>query len=209
MKKKTNDRFLAEIFTVPPGEAGPHPDTDELADYAEDRLTGDAKAKLDYHLERCAECAEIVERLIEAETAPKPLPFPVFVPDFDAVRARRKAAEPAAGGEWHLAASEKKPLPEIVRVDDLLAGFQGEATGDGRNPSKTSTLRLAFTGPESPRPGEVPAGGVIVKWPTGQTEPHPFIFRDGRWRVKIPLPLPWGETVSLLEEKKIQIVPVR
>ena len=205
--KKPNDRFLAEIFIVPQGEAGPHLDNDELAAYAEDSLTSEAKTRMDRHFEHCAECAEIVERLIEAEKAPQTLPFPVYVPDFDAVYARN-----AIGSEFGeglaLAASEKELLPEIVRVDDLLAGFQGEATGDGCAPSKASTLRLTFTGPESPRPTEVPGGGVIIAWPTGQTEPRSFTHRSGRWRTEIRLSLPWPEMVSLLREKKILIETV-
>ncbi|MEI7819496.1 MAG: hypothetical protein WCK55_01160 [Verrucomicrobiota bacterium] len=108
------------------------------------------------------------------------------------------------GEDLALAASEKELLPEIVRVDDLLAGFQGEATGDGCAPSKASRLRLTFTGPESPRPMEVPAGGVIIVWPTGQTEPSSFTHRSGRWRTEIRLSLPWPEMVSLLREKKIR-----
>lgn len=227
--KKTNDQLLAEIFTVPPGEAGPHPTNDELAAYAENRdaLGAEIQTRLDHHLERCAECAEIVERLIEAESAPQSLPFPVYVPDFDAVRARHNATRSAfgemldfaaagavcgaslgrlvAGASLALAAAAKGLLPEIVRVDDLLPGFQGEATGDGCAPSEASTIRLAITALESPRPAEVPTGGFIVVWPTGQTEPHGFTHRAGRWRANIRLPLPWPETVALLRDKKIRI----
>ena len=206
--KKPNNQFLAEIFTAPLGEAGPHPDNDELASYAEDNLTGEAKIRMDYHLERCAECAEIVERLIEAEAGLKSLPFPVYVPEFEAVRARQETLETAFEEPLALAASEKELLPEVVPMDDMLDGFQGEATGDGCAPSKASTLRLAIIGPESPRPIEVPADGVIIVWPTGQTEPHGFIHRSGRWRANIRLPLPWPETVALLREKKIRIEPV-
>lgn len=235
--KKPNDQFLAEIFTVPQGEAGPHPTNDELAAYAENRdvLSAEIQARLDHHLERCAECAEIVERLIEAESAPQTLPFPVYVPAFEAVRARHKAtrgvfgemsdlavagavggvssALTAVGAVYRaslaLAAASTELLPGVMPVDDLLPGFQGEATGDGCTPSVASTLRLAFTGPESPRPAEVPHAGVIVVWPTGQTEPHGFAHRAGSWRANIRLPLPWPETVALLKENKIRIEPVR
>lgn len=208
--KKPNDQFLAEIFTAPEGQAGPHPDNDELAAYAEDRddLSAETKSRLEHHLERCTECAQIVESLIEAEEVSKSLPFPVYVPDFEAVRARHETSGSEFGEELALAASENELLPEIERVDDLLAGFQGEATGDGCAPSKASTLRLAFTGMESPRPAEVPPGGVIIVWPTGQTEPHGFTHRSGRWRAEIRLPLPWPETVSLLRERKLRIEAV-
>jgi tetratricopeptide (TPR) repeat protein len=130
--------------------------------------------------------------------------------EFVDVRATQDASEAAFEESLALAASEREQQPEIVRVDDLLAGFQGEATGDGCAPSEASTLRLAFTvtTPESPRPAEVPVGGVIAVWPTGQTEPHGFTHRSGRWRANIRLPLPWPETVALLREKKIRIEPV-
>lgn len=128
--------------------------------------------------------------------------------EFVDVRATQETFGAASGELLDLAASEKELLPEIVRVDELLAGFQGEATGDGCAPSEASTLRLAFTGPELPRPAEVPAGGVIIVWPTGQTKPHGFTHRSGRWRAEIRLPLPWPETVSLLREKQIRIEAV-
>ena len=206
--KKPNDQFLAELFTTPPGEAGPHPDNDALAAYAENTLTGETKNGLDYHLERCPECAEIVDRLIDAETGLKSLPFPVYLPEFDAVHARRQRFEASFGEPLALAASEKELLPEVVPLDDLLAGYQGEATGDGCAPSNASTLRLVFTGSESPRRAKVPTGEVIIVWPTGQTEPQCFIHRSGAWRADIRLPLPWPETVSLLRDRKISIEPV-
>jgi hypothetical protein len=101
-----------------------------------------------------------------------------------------------------LAASE---LPERERVDDLLTGFLGEARGDDCEPSKGSTLRLAKPGLESPRPAEVAADRVIVKWPTGETKPQSFTHCSGFWFVEIQLPLPWPKMVSLLREKKIRI----
>ena len=48
----------------------------------------------------------------------------------------------------------------------------------------------------------------IIVWPTGQTKPHGFTHRSGRWRAEIRLPLPWPETVSLLREKQIRIEAV-
>jgi hypothetical protein len=206
--KKPNDQFLAEIFTTPPGEAGPHPDNDALAAYAENTLTGETKNGLDYHLERCPECAEIVDRLIDAETGLKSLPFPVYLPEFDAVHARRQGFEASFGEPLALAASAQELLPEIVPVYDLLPGFQGEATGDGCAPSEASMLRLVFAASESPRPRELPPGGIIVVWPTGQTGPHGFIHRSGAWRADIRLPLPWPETVAMLRGRNIRIEPV-
>lgn len=107
-----------------------------------------------------------------------------------------------------LAASSEEELPERMRVDGLLAGFQGDAYGDRCDPPKASTVRLAFTGPEAPLPEEVPPRGIIVVWPTGQTDPCGFTYTSGRWRAEIRLPLPWPETVSLLRDKKIRIEPV-
>ena len=128
-------RTLDEIFRQPPGEVGPHPDNDELAAYAGDpkRLNAETVARLDHHLERCGECAEIVERLIEAQTAPGALPFPVYVPDLEAVRAERARRDIPAidvSQPLALAASEKAPIAEIVCTDHLLPEFEGEATGD-------------------------------------------------------------------------------
>ena len=110
--------------------------------------------------------------------------------------------------ELALAAAVKPPLRDFVWRDDLLPGFQCEATGDRCEPSVASKLRLTFTGPESPRPVEVPAGGVIVVWPTGQTDPCHFTYRAEKWRADIELPLSWAETVSLLDEKKIRVEQV-
>jgi hypothetical protein len=110
--------------------------------------------------------------------------------------------------ELALAAAERELLPEIVRVDDLLPGFQGEATGDGCAPSEASTFRFAMTAAESPRPLEVPAGAVVMVWPAGRTEPTRFEYRSGRWRANIRLSLPWPETVSLLRMKKIRVEQV-
>jgi len=127
--------------------------------------------------------------------------------NFD-VRARQDTLGDESEELLALAASSKEPLPDIQPADDLIAGFQGHAKGDGRDPSETSILRLAFTGSEAPRPLDVPAGGIVIKWPTGQSGPHGFTFRSGRWRTEIQLPLPWPEMVKLLREKKLRVEPV-
>ena len=124
--------------------------------------------------------------------------------EFVDVRATQEASGADVREDLALVAAEK-PLRDFVWRDDLLPGFQCEATGDRCEPSVVSTLRLTFTGPESPRPLEVPAGGVIVVWPTGQTDPFHFTYRAGKWRAEIDLALPWAETVSLLAEKKIRV----
>lgn len=120
-------------------------------------------------------------------------------------RSTKNEVGDSSGEMERFAASGKQLLPDNVGVDDLLPGFQGEAVGDHSEPSKCGTMSLSFVGPEAPRPIEVPLGGIVVSWPTGQTEPAHFSYRSGRWRVEIPIPLPWSETVSLLQQKKIRI----
>ena len=113
------------------------------------------------------------------------------------------------GEEEAYAASTEEPPPlDNLSADDLLPGFQGEAERDCDAPAEASILRLAFHGPESPRPAEVPTGGVTAEWPGGQSGPHDFEYRAGAWWAQIRLNLPWPRTVVLLQEKKIRIKPV-
>lgn len=210
MNQDTASKILADIFAPPPaGEAGLHVSNDDISAWAEDTLTGEDFGRVQAHLDHCPECAELATRLTVAlARRDEPLAFPVFVPSFEAVRAR---AERSAGGELanlQLAAAENGVPPEVVRIDGLLEGFSGEATGDGCAPSQASTLRLALTAPESPRPAKVPAS-VLAVWPTGQTMPATFEHRGGRWRAVLSLPLPWPEVVELLKDNKIRLEPVR
>ncbi|HMO63708.1 MAG TPA: hypothetical protein PKE47_00510 [Verrucomicrobiota bacterium] len=208
--KCTESDFLAEIFTAPQGEAGPHLTNEQLDACASCTLADTERKLVERHLDHCAECAELVLRLLEADAASdEPLPFPISVPDFDAIRARhQRASRPASFELLALAASEKEALPEIVFIEGLLPGFYGEATGDGCAPSAASTLRLELTAPESPQPEAVPPEGVLAVWPTGQTMPVRFTYCDGHWWAKITLPLAWPEVVGLLAESKIQLVPL-
>jgi hypothetical protein len=125
--------------------------------------------------------------------------------EFVDVRATQEASGADDREDLALAAAGGPPMRDFVWRDDLLPGFQCEASGDRCEPSVASTLRLTFTGEESPRPVAVPAGGVIVVWPTGQTAPCHFTYRAGKWRADIELPLPCAETVSLLDEKKMRV----
>ncbi len=242
--KHTESEFLAEIFTAPKGEAGPHLSNEQLDACSSGTLADAEREPVERHLDHCAECAEILLRLLEADAAPdEPIPLPIYVPSFAAIRARHELAErgrparragiagqaleegspfsrlspagetpalrlPASDEFLALAASEKTKLPEVIRIDGLLPGFSGEATGDGCAPSMASTLWLSLTAPESPRPDAVPAGGVLAVWPTGQTMPTPFAYRTGRWRARISLPLQWPEVVELLVAARIRLEPL-
>ncbi len=97
-------------------------------------------------------------------------------------------------------------LPEIVCINDLLPGFDGEASYEG-NPEGNAILRIARTAPESPRPVEVPTM-VMATWPEGQTKPLGFEHRNNRWRCEISLEVPWWQTVELLREGKIRLEAV-
>ncbi len=199
MNQDTASKILADIFAPPPaGEAGPHVSNDDISGWAEDTLTGEGFDRVQAHLDRCPECAELATRLAVAfARRDEPLPFPVFTPDFEAIRARH---EP----EYKLAlAAASADLPDILPINNLLLGFTGLASGDGCAPSCASTLRIAGGDDTSPAPPAVLAG-----WPTGQTTPFPFKSCTGRWRADIRLPLPWPETVALLKSDKIRLVPV-
>ena len=108
----------------------------------------------------------------------------------------------------YAASTNEPPPPDNLSGDDLLPGFQWDAERDSDAPTKASILRLAFYGPESPRPVEVPTGGVTAEWPEGQSGPHVVEYREAAWRAKIRLNLPWSRAVALLQKKKIRINPV-
>ena len=108
----------------------------------------------------------------------------------------------------YAASTNEPPPPDTLSGDNLLPGFQDEAERDSDALTEASILRLAFYGPESPRPAEVPTGGVTAEWPGGQSGPHAFEYREGAWRAKIRLNLPWPRTVVIWQEKKIRIKPV-
>jgi anti-sigma factor RsiW len=201
-------RILTEIATAPQGNTGPHLTNEQLFAYADGSLPQDQLGACEQHLNHCAECCEIIERLAEAAShADEPLPFPVFVPELSAVLDRNtKSNRVEAANSSHLAlAAAENALPELHPINHLLPGFTGDATGDGCAPSQSSVLRLACTATESPRPQTVPQS-IIAVWPTGQTPPIPVVYRTGRWRVDVTLPLPWPETHALLESGGIRIV---
>jgi hypothetical protein len=199
MNQDKASKILADIFAPPPaGEAGLHVSNDDLSGWAEDTLTGGDFDRVQAHLDRCPECAEIATRLTLAMArCDEPLPFPIFTPDFKEMRERPKLDDQLA-----LAASSVD-LPEIVPINNLLPGFNGLASGDGCAPSCASTLRLEGGDANSPAP---PA--VLAVWPSGQTEPVSFKLCTGHWHADIRLPLPWPETVALLKSGKVRLVPV-
>lgn len=213
MNEENASKILADIFAHSPAGATPQPvSDDDLLAWAEGTLTGAEFDRVQDHLDRCPESAELATRLTEAlALRDEPLPFPVFVPSLEALRAKKDRQDTAALSQDNqplaLAAAEKTDLPEFVRIDELLPGFSGEATGDGCMPSSSSNFRLALTAPESPRPSNV-AGSVMAVWPTGQTLPYPFEYSSGRWRAVITLPLPWPEVAPLLENKEIRLETV-
>ena len=143
--------------------------------------------------------AQRLQETPDAASAPNETPEAKEIYD---IRSTQDALGDSSEETLALVASD---LPERERVDDLLPGFLGEAWGDDCEPSKGSTMRLAMPGLESPRPAEVVADGVIVKWPSGETKPHRFTHLSGWWFVEVQLPLPWPKTVSLLREKKLSI----
>ena len=145
------------------------------------------------------------EGIEEGSDAPDETPE---VGDFDIRSTQNQVPDSSEEKEAYAASTEEAPPLDNLSADDLLPGFQGEAERDSDTPSEASVLRLAFYGPESPRPAEVPTGGVTAEWPGGQNGPHDFEYRAGAWWAQIRLNLPWPRTVVLLQEKKIRIKPV-
>ena len=109
--KHTESEFLVEVFTAPQGEPGPHLTNDQLDACATGTIAETERQAVERHLDHCAECAEIVLRLLEADaTQNEALPFPttIFLP-WDP-----EAEDPQVTYQWAAHGTES---PKVAKFD--------------------------------------------------------------------------------------------
>lgn len=125
---------------------------------------------------------------------------PIAAPDI-----QRPDVRLAADSVWRFAAHDESHLPQTIRLDGMLPGLCGEASGSVVAPGTASSLRVSFDGPADPRPSHVPFG-LRAAWPDGHSDVHRFEFRNKKWRAELEIPHRWPVVCGWLRDGKISFI---
>jgi hypothetical protein len=209
--------FLLDLTSPSHEVEGQHLTSDDLLDYAEERLNSVDIARCDQHLENCPECAFVLDRILN----------PAPEPSKEEVEAQRPATmsylRSLLGGDWRkrLVSSVQSLLTQWKEAACLLQQ-QPHLSYEGRNPTD-SNPRTAdgyfdqpiFTAQSALEPGgcqatlrvyEHASEGDLkfqVSFPTDGDLPHAVVVSCRSWQARSALDPTTGQAEIVVPDHKI------